>query len=78
MDQHEAAAAEIAGARIGHRQRKADGDRGIHRIAALPQNVDADARRNASCATTMPFLATTACAWPICSSLRAAIGRERA
>src|SRR5580704_19193671 len=31
----------------------------------------------ASCATTMPFLATTACAWPICSSLRAAIGSVR-
>src|ERR1700726_1633314 len=36
----------MAGARIGHRQSKADGDRGIHRIAALPQNVGADARRN--------------------------------
>ena len=46
VDQHEAAAAEIAGARIGHRERKADRDRGIHRIAALLQNVDADARRD--------------------------------
>jgi len=45
MDDHEAAAADIAGARIGHRHRKADGDRGIDRIAAFLQNVDADARR---------------------------------
>ena len=45
MDHHEAAAADIAGARIGHRQRKAGGDRGIHRIAALPQDIGADLRR---------------------------------
>ena len=45
VDQHETAAAEIAGARIGHGERKACGNRGIHRIAALPQNVGADARR---------------------------------
>ena len=45
MDHHEAAAADIAGARIGHRQREADRDRGIHRVAAALQNVDADARR---------------------------------
>ncbi len=45
VDHHEAAAAEIAGARIAHRERKTDRDRGIHRIAALLQNVDADPRR---------------------------------
>ena len=45
MDDHEAAAAEIAGARVGHRHGEADRDRGIHRIAASLQNVDTDARR---------------------------------
>ncbi len=45
VDHHEAAAAEIAGARIADGQRKADRDRGIHRIAALLQNVVADAGR---------------------------------
>ena len=45
MDHHEAAAADIAGARIGHRQRKAGCDRGIDRIAALPQDVGADLGR---------------------------------
>ena len=44
MDHHEAAAADIAGARIGHGQRKAGRDRGIDRIAALPQDVGADLR----------------------------------
>ena len=43
MDHHEAAAAEIAGARIGHRQREADRDRSVDRIAAPLQNIDADA-----------------------------------
>ena len=45
MDQHKTAAADIAGARIAHRERKSDRDRGVDRIAALFQNVDADARR---------------------------------
>ena len=45
MDQHEAAAADIAGARIAHCERKTDRDCGIHRVAALLQNVDTDARR---------------------------------
>ena len=45
MDQHEAAAADIAGARIGHRHGEADRDRGINRIAAFLQDIDADARR---------------------------------
>ena len=44
MDHHEAAAADVAGARIGHGQRKAGGDRGVDRIAALPQDVGADLR----------------------------------
>ena len=43
VDHHEAAAADIAGARIGHRQREADRDRGVDRVAALLQDVDADA-----------------------------------
>ena len=47
MDHHEAAAADVAGARIGHGQRKAGRDRGIDRIAALPQDVGADPARRA-------------------------------
>ena len=47
MNDHEAAAAEIAGARIGDRHRKADRDRGIDRIAAARQHVGADAGRAA-------------------------------
>ena len=43
MDHHEAAAAEIAGARIGDRERKADRDRGIDRVAAAVEDLDADA-----------------------------------
>ena len=62
VQHHEAAAAEIAGARIGHRERKADRDGGIDRIAALGQDFDADPARCASCVTTMPCCATTACA----------------
>ena len=46
MDHHEAAAADIAGARIGHGQRKAGRDRRIDRIAALPQEVGADLGRD--------------------------------
>ena len=45
VDHHVAAAADIAGARIGHRHREADRNRGIHRIAALLQHFDADACR---------------------------------
>ena len=44
MNHHEAAAADISGARIGDGHRKAGGDRGIDRIAALPQDVGADLR----------------------------------
>ena len=45
MNHHEAAAADVAGARIGDRERKTDRDRGIDRIAAALEHVDADARR---------------------------------
>ena len=44
MDHHEAAAADIAGARIGHRKGKAGGDGSIDRIAALPEDIGADLR----------------------------------
>ena len=44
MNHHETAAADISGARIGHGQRKAGRDRGIDRIAALPQDVGAELR----------------------------------
>ena len=44
MDHHEAAAADIAGARIGDGHRKAGRDRGIDGIAALAQDVGADFR----------------------------------
>ena len=43
VDHHEAAAADIAGARIGHGQRKADRDRGVDRVAAAVEDLDADA-----------------------------------
>jgi hypothetical protein len=45
MDDHESAATEIAGARIGHGHRKADGDRRIDRITASLQDIGADLRR---------------------------------
>ena len=44
VNHHEAAAADIAGARIGHSHREADRDRGIDRVAAALQNIDADPR----------------------------------
>ena len=44
MDQHEAAAAEVAGARQRHREREADRDRGVDRVAAEPQHVETDPR----------------------------------
>ena len=47
MDQHEAAAADVAGARIGHRHGEADGDRGIDRVAAALEHFGADQRRAA-------------------------------
>ena len=43
MDHHEAAAADIAGARIGDRKRKADRHRRIDRVAAAVEDFDADA-----------------------------------
>ena len=45
VNHHEAAAADIAGARIADGERETDRDGGIHRIAALLQDVDADMRR---------------------------------
>ena len=48
VDDHEAAAADVSGARIGHGQRKAGRDRGIDRIAAPPQDVGADLRADVS------------------------------
>ena len=44
MNHHEAAAADVSGARIGDGKRKAGGDRGIDRVAALPEDVGADLR----------------------------------
>ncbi len=43
MDDHEAAATDIAGARVSHGERKADRDRRIDRIAPAIKNFDADA-----------------------------------
>jgi hypothetical protein len=44
-DRHEAAAAEIAGGRIDHRERIADRNGRIDRAAAALENVDPDFRR---------------------------------
>ena len=61
-DQHVAAAADVAGKRVRHRQGKTDGDRGIDGIAALcrstltPTSAAID-----SIATTMPLRARTGC-----------------
>jgi len=44
VDHHEAAAADIARARIAHGQREAGGDRRIDRVAALAQYIGADPR----------------------------------
>ena len=43
MDHHESAAANIAGARIAHGERKADRDGGVDRVAAALNNIGADA-----------------------------------
>ena len=45
MDEHEAAAAEIAGARQGDGEREADRDRRVDRVAAALQDVEPDVRR---------------------------------
>src|SRR5262245_50522356 len=47
VDQHVATTANIAGARIGHRQREAGRDCGIDRVASLLEYIDADAYRAA-------------------------------
>ena len=44
VDHHETAAADVAGARISDRKRKADCDRRIDGIPASIENFDADAR----------------------------------
>ena len=43
-NQHEAAAADIARARVGHRQRQSHGRRGVDRVAAVLQNLQARLR----------------------------------
>ncbi len=43
MDELEAAAA-VSATRVGHRERIADGDGGVDRAAATPENRHADAR----------------------------------
>ena len=45
VDEHEAAAAEIAGLRQRHREREADRDRRIDGVAAALQDIDADIGR---------------------------------
>ena len=44
MDHHGAAAADIAGARIGHGEREGRGHRGVDGVAAFLENIGADAR----------------------------------
>ena len=55
MHEHEAAAAEIAGAGKRHRQGEAGGDGRIDRIAAAAQNIDADRRRRRLLADDHPM-----------------------
>ena len=43
VDQHEPAAADVAGLRMGHGKSEADRDRGVDRVAALLQDVHPDA-----------------------------------
>ena len=45
-DHHEAAAAEVAGLGVHHRQRESHRDGGVHRVAALAQDVPADLARD--------------------------------
>ena len=45
MDDHEAAAAEVAGARQGHGERERDGRRRVHGVAAVLQHLEADPGR---------------------------------
>ncbi len=46
MDHHETTAADVSGARIGHGHRKAGSHRRVDRVAAAPQHIGADARRD--------------------------------
>jgi len=46
VNHHEAAAADISRARIGHGHRESDRHRGIDRVAAAPQHIGADPRRD--------------------------------
>ena len=59
MHQHEAAAADIAGLRMRHREREADRDRGVDCIAAGFENIDPHMGRALFLAPTMPFFART-------------------
>ncbi len=45
MHQHEAAAADVAGLRMRHRERESDRNRGIDRVAAGFEDIDADTGR---------------------------------
>ena len=45
-DDHEAAAADIAGLGVDHRQRESHGDGGVHRVSAPLQHVDAHLTRD--------------------------------
>ena len=46
VNHHEAAAADVPRARIGHGHRKTGGHRRIDRVAATPQHVGTDPRRD--------------------------------
>ena len=56
VHEHEAAAAEIAGAGQGDRESEPDGDRRVHRVAALAQDLHADAGRARFLARDHPVL----------------------
>ena len=58
MDDHEAAAADVAGARQRDGEGEGDGDGRVHRVAAAREDLEAD-RRVASWLTTISCSART-------------------
>ena len=76
---HEAAAADVAGARIRHREREADRDRGVDRVAARPQDLARPPRwRRGCCWRSSPAGRTSARDPAVKCQLAGNAGRRRA